>query len=224
MDLDRLQDAIGYRFVNVDLLREALTHRSFGQPHNERLEFLGDSVLNCVVSGELFSGYGDLKEGELSRLRAYHVRQESLHRAARELDLGGFLSLGEGELKSGGFTRPSILADAFEALVGAVYIDGGYARTQLLLRRLFETQFRESDSDAFGKDPKTLLQEHLQGRRIALPKYSVVSTQGAAHDQKFDVECLIEALSVRTVGSGASRRAAEQEAAGRAFEKISRAR
>ena len=221
-DLDRLQESIGYRFVNVDLLREALTHRSFGQPHNERLEFLGDSVLNCVVSGELFSRYGDLKEGELSRLRAHHVRQESLHLAARDLELGGFLRLGEGELKSGGFTRPSILADAFEALVGAVYMDGGYVQTQLLLQRLLDSQLRESNPDAFGKDPKTLLQEHLQGRRMGLPKYSVVSTQGAAHDQKFDVECLIESMSVRTMGSGASRRAAEQEAAERAFEKVSR--
>jgi ribonuclease-3 len=224
MDLDRLQDAIGYRFGNADLLREALTHRSFGQPHNERLEFLGDSVLNCVISAELFSRYGDLKEGELSRLRAHHVRQESLHQAARKLGLGNCLRLGEGELKSGGFTRPSILADAFEALVGAVYLDGGFAVTQTMLRRVLEAALRESDTEAFEKDPKTLLQEHLQGRKLSLPKYSVVSTRGAAHDQQFDVECLIEALSVRTLGSGANRRAAEQEAAQRAFEKINRDR
>ncbi len=220
MELDRLQEAIGYRFVNVDLLREALTHRSFGQPHNERLEFLGDSVLNCVVSGELFSRYRDLKEGELSRLRARHVRQESLYRAARKLDLGSFLRLGEGELKSGGFTRPSILADAFEALIGAVYLDGDFSLAQSVLRKLLEVPLRENDPDSFGKDPKTLLQEHLQARRLGLPKYSVVSTKGAAHDQEFDVECLVEGLSVRTLGSGASRRVAEQQAAHRAFEKI----
>jgi len=220
MDLNRLQEVIGYRFENADLLREALTHRSFGQPHNERLEFLGDSVLNCVVSGELFSRYRDLKEGELSRLRAHHVRQESLYRVARELDLGSFLLLGEGELKSGGVTRPSMLADAFEALLGAVYLDGGFAVAQSVLRKLLEAPLRESDPDSFGKDPKTLLQEHLQGRRLALPKYSVVSTKGAAHDQEFEVECLIDGLSVRTLGSGSSRRVAEQQAAQRAFEKI----
>jgi ribonuclease-3 len=220
MDLNRLQELIGYRFENVDLLREALTHRSFGQPHNERLEFLGDSILNCVVSGELFSRYRDLKEGELSRLRAHHVRQESLYRVARELDLGSFLLLGEGELKSGGVTRPSMLADAFEALLGAVYLDGGFAVAQAVLRKLLEVPLRESDPDSFGKDPKTLLQEHLQGRRLGLPKYSVVATKGAAHDQEFEVECLVDGLSVRTLGSGSSRRVAEQMAAQRAFEKI----
>src|ERR1035437_10386833 len=213
MDLDRLQEVIGYRFVNADLLREALTHRSFGQPHNERLEFLGDSVLNCAVSGELFCRYRDLKEGELSRLRAHHVRQESLYRVARKLDLGSFLRLGEGELKSGGCTRPSILADAFEALIGAVYLDGGFSVAQSVLRKLLEAPLRESDPDSFGKDPKTLLQEHLQGRRLGLPRYSVVSTKGAAHDQEFEVECLVDGLSVRTLGSGSSRRVAEQQAA-----------
>ena len=224
MDLDRLQESIGYRFNNPDLLREALTHRSFGQPHNERLEFLGDSVLNCVVSVELFSRFQGLKEGKLSRLRAHHVRQESLHQAARVLDLGSCLRLGEGELKSGGHTRPSILADAFEALVGAVYMDGGYQVSQSVLRRLLGAHLGENTAESFGKDPKTLLQEHLQGMRVELPRYTVVSTRGAAHDQKFTVECLVEALAVRTLGSGSSRRAAEQEAAQRAFEKISSGR
>ncbi len=224
MDLDRLQEVIGYRFANLDLLREALTHRSFGQSHNERLEFLGDSVLNCVVSGELFSRYGNLKEGELSRLRAHHVRQESLYRVAQKLELGGFLRLGEGELKSGGFTRPSMLADAFEALIGAVYLDGGFSMAQSVLRRLLDVPLRENDPDSFGKDPKTLLQEHLQGRRLGLPKYAVVATRGAAHDQEFEVECLIDGLSVRTLGSGSSRRMAEQQAAQRAFEKIAHGR
>ena len=224
MDLDRLQEAIGYRFASIELLREALTHRSFGLPHNERLEFLGDSVLNCVISGELFSRYRNLKEGELSRLRAHHVRQDSLYRAAQNLDLGSFISLGEGELKSSGASRPSILADAFEALVGAVYLDGGFIAVQSVIRKLFETALRESDSDSFGKDPKTLLQEYLQGRRLGLPKYSVVSTRGAAHVQEFDVECVIDGLSFRTLGTGSSRRAAEQQAAQRAFEKITHGR
>ncbi len=224
MDLDLLQKAIGHRFGNPDLLREALTHRSFGLPHNERLEYLGDSVLNCVVSGELFTRFPDLKEGELSRLRAHHVRQESLHLAARALDLGNYLRMGEGELKSGGFARPSILADAFEALIGAVYVDAGYEVAQSVLRRLLETQLGESAAESSGKDPKTMLQEHLQGLRLDLPRYSVVSTKGAAHDQQFEVECLVDSLAVRTVGSGTSRRAAEQEAAQRAYEKIAHER
>ena len=220
MDLNRLQGAIGYRFNDPDLLREALTHRSFGLPHNERLEFLGDSVLNCVVSAELFSLYRDLKEGELSRLRAHHVRQEALRRAALQLGLGSIIRLGEGELKSGGASRPSILADAFEAIVGAVYVDGGYESVQGVLHKLLATALSESDKDSFGKDPKTLLQELLQGRRLGLPKYSVVSTKGAAHDQEFEVECVVDGLSFRTLGTGSSRRAAEQQAAQRAFEKI----
>lgn len=220
MNLDRLQELIGYRFVNAGFLREALTHRSYGQPHNERLEFLGDSILNCVVSGELYSRFPELKEGELSRLRAHHVRQESLYRIAQKLELGSFLLLGEGELKSGGYSRPSMLADAFEALIGAVYLDGGFVVTQSVLRALFEAPLRESDPDSFGKDPKTMLQEYLQGRRLGLPRYAVVATRGAAHDQEFEVECLIDSLSVRTLGSGASRRVAEQQAAQRAFEKI----
>jgi ribonuclease-3 len=224
MDLDRLQKTIGYRFDNPELLREALTHRSFGLPHNERLEYLGDSVLNCVVSGELFTRFPDLKEGELSRLRAHHVRQESLHLAARALDLGTYLRMGEGELKSGGFTRPSILADAFEAMVGAVYIDAGFEVAQSVLRRLLDTQLGESTEESSAKDPKTTLQEHLQGLRLELPKYSVVSTKGATHEQQFEVECLVDSLSIRTIGSGTSRRAAEQEAAQRAYEKISRER
>ncbi len=220
MDLDRLQDSLGYRFTSPQLLREALTHRSHGTPHNERLEFLGDSVLNCIVASELYQRFTALREGELSRLRAHLVRQDSLHRVSQRLSLGTYLRLGEGELKSGGFARPSILADALEALVGAIYIDGGFAAAQAVLRALFGEALAEIDATSFGKDPKTRLQELLQSRHIALPKYGVVSTQGAAHDQRFDVECVIPELSVRTVGSGASRRAAEQEAARQAFERI----
>jgi ribonuclease III len=220
MHQDRLQDALGYRFSSPQLLREALTHRSHGTPHNERLEFLGDSVLNCVIAAELFARFAALNEGELSRLRAHLVRQDSLHRVARRLKLGSYLLLGEGELKSGGSSRPSILADAMEALVGAVYLDGGFAAAQATLRGLFGEALAEIDATSFGKDPKTRLQELLQSRHIALPKYGVVATQGAAHDQRFEVECVIPEMSLRTVGAGASRRAAEQEAAQQALERI----
>ena len=220
MDRDRLQRDIGYRFSESRLLAQALTHRSYGTPHNERLEFLGDSVLNCVVAVELFERFGALPEGDLSRLRAHLVRQQALHGLAQALGLGGHLQLGEGELKSGGFARPSILADAFEALVGAIFLDGGFVATREAVRRLYEPLLAGLDPQTLGKDPKTLLQELLQARKIALPQYSVLATRGAAHEQQFEVECLIPQLSVRTTGSGSSRRTAEQEAAMRAFEQI----
>ena len=220
MDQERLQQRIGYRFSEPGLLARALTHRSHGALHNERLEFLGDSVLNCVVAAELFERFGELPEGELSRLRAHLVRQQALHEIAQTLGLGELLQLGEGELKSGGFARPSILADAFEALVGAIFLDGDFAAARETLRRLYEPLLEGLDPRALGKDPKTLLQELLQARKIALPQYSVLATRGAAHSQNFEVECLIPQLSVRTTGSGSSRRSAEQEAAMRAFEQI----
>lgn len=220
MDRDRLQRDIGYRFSESRLLAQALTHRSYGTPHNERLEFLGDSVLNCVVAVELFERFGALPEGELSRLRAHLVRQRALHGLAQALGLGRHLQLGEGELKSGGSARPSILADAFEAIVGAIFLDGGFGAAREAVRRLYEPLLADLDPQALGKDPKTLLQELLQARKIALPRYSVLATRGAAHEQQFEVECLIPQLSVRTIGSGSSRRTAEQEAAMRAFEQI----
>lgn len=220
MDRDRLQRDIGYRFSEPGLLAQALTHRSYGTPHNERLEFLGDSVLNCVVAVELFERFGALAEGELSRLRAHLVRQQALHGLAQTLGLGEHLQLGEGELKSGGFARPSILADAFEALVGAIFLDGGFGAARKAVQRLYEPLLAGLDPQALGKDPKTLLQEFLQARKIALPQYSVLATRGAAHEQQFEVECLIPQLSVRTTGSGSNRRTAEQEAAMRAFEQI----
>lgn len=220
MDWERLQQAVGYRFVQPALLAQALTHRSHSTPHNERLEFLGDSVLNCVIAGELFYRFARLREGELSRLRANLVRQEALHQIAQDLSLGDYLRLGEGELKSGGYTRPSILADALEALIGAIFLDGGFDAAQEALRRLYGDALNALDPTAAGKDPKTMLQEFLQARRIALPKYSVISTQGAAHNQLFEVECVIAAFSIRTTGGGASRRVAEQEAAQRAYEQI----
>jgi ribonuclease III len=220
VDRERLQREIGFRFSESSLLAQALTHRSYGTPHNERLEFLGDSVLNCVIAVELFERFGSLAEGELSRLRAHLVRQQALHGLAQALRLGEHLQLGEGELKSGGAARPSILADAFEALVGAIFLDGGFGAARKAVQRLYEPLLAGLDPQALGKDPKTLLQEVLQARKIALPQYSVLATRGAAHEQQFEVECLIPQLSVRTTGSGSSRRTAEQEAAMRAFEQI----
>ena len=222
MDRERLQQHIGYRFSRPELLSQALTHRSHGALHNERLEFLGDSILNCVVAAELFERFAGLSEGELSRLRAHLVREESLHQVAQTLGLGDTLQLGEGELKSGGFARPSILADAFEALIGAVFVDGGFSAARDAICRLYEPLLEGLDPKALGKDPKTLLQELLQAKKIALPQYSVVATHGAAHSQDFEVECLIPQLSVRTTGNGSSRRNAEQEAAMHAFEQIRR--
>jgi len=222
VDRERLQQHIGYRFSRPELLSRALTHRSHGALHNERLEFLGDAILNCVVAAELFERFAGLSEGELSRLRAHLVREESLHQVAQTLGLGDTLQLGEGELKSGGFARPSILADAFEALIGAVFVDGGFSAARDAICRLYEPLLEGLDPKALGKDPKTLLQELLQAKKIALPQYSVVATHGAAHSQDFEVECLIPQLSVRTTGNGSSRRNAEQEAAMHAFEQIRR--
>ena len=222
MDRERLQQHIGYRFSRPELLSRALTHRSHGALHNERLEFLGDAILNCVVAAELFERFAGLSEGELSRLRAHLVREESLHQVAQTLGLGDTLQLGEGELKSGGFARPSILADAFEALIGAVFVDGGFSAARDAICRVYEPLLEGLDPKALGKDPKTLLQELLQAKKIALPQYSVVATHGAAHSQDFEVECLIPQLSVRTTGNGSSRRNAEQEAAMHAFEQIRR--
>src|SRR5437899_2304090 len=177
VDRERLQRHIGYRFSRPELLSRALTHRSHSALHNERLEFLGDSILNCVVAAELFERFGELPEGELSRLRAHLVRQQALHEIAQILGLGEHLRLGEGELKSGGFARPSILADAFEALVGAIFLDGDFAAARETVRRLYEPLLAGLDPQALGKDPKTLLQELLQARKIALPQYSVVATR-----------------------------------------------
>ncbi len=215
-----LADITGYSFADPGLLRQALTHRSFGAPHNERLEFLGDGVLNCVIAAVLFERFTQLPEGELSRLRASLVNQQSLFETAQRLELGGQLLLGEGELKSGGAQRPSILADALEALIGAVFLDGGFGAATTLVLGLFERQLRDADPQSVGKDAKTQLQEFLQARRIALPRYSVIATAGEAHEQNFRVECAIPEFDVRTQGEGNSRRSAEQIAARRAYELV----
>lgn len=213
MTVDRLQASLGHVFADAGLLEEALTHRSFGQPNNERFEFLGDSILNCVMSIALFERFGELREGELSRVRASLVRQDALHRIAIGLQLGDFLRLGEGELKSGGSRRPSILADAVEALFAAVFLDAGFARAKEVIDRLYAPLLAEVDPRKPSKDPKTALQEWLQARRMAVPTYSMVQVLGEAHAQEFEVACEIPKMGVRTLGRGPSRRIAEQQSA-----------
>ncbi|MEO7940841.1 MAG: ribonuclease III [Burkholderiaceae bacterium] len=208
-----LQQRLQHVFSNADLLNRALTHRSFGADHNERLEFLGDSVLNLAVSDLLFQRLRQLPEGDLSRVRANLVKQDTLHGLAVTLGLPGCIRLGEGEMRSGGKKRPSILADALEAVIGAVYLDAGFIAAQQLVHRLFKDVEINPTMAAIGKDPKTELQEWLQGRKMKLPQYRVVSTLGAAHQQSFDVECEIVELNQCERGIGGSRRAAEQAAA-----------
>jgi ribonuclease-3 len=209
----RLQQALGYTFTCTDLLVQALTHRSFGSINNERLEFLGDSVLNCSVARRLYEAFPDLPEGSLSRLRANLVCQDTLAEIAMNLKLGESLRLGEGELKSGGFRRPSILADALESLFGAIFLDAGFDEAQRVVRGLFDPLVAKIDPKASGKDPKTQLQEILQSRRLPLPNYQLIDTRGEAHDQSFIVECVLTTPLLSTRGTGKSRRAAEQEAA-----------
>lgn len=222
MEPGDLDLGIGHRFSDPELLRRALTHRSYGPAHNERLEYLGDSVLNCVVAVELYHKFPVLPEGELSRLRANLVNQQSLAAIAQQFALGARLRLGEGELKSGGARRPSILADAVEALVGAAFLDAGFEAAHNVVRVLLGEAIDAIDPAVPGKDPKTLLQEYLQGRRFALPQYSVVARRGEAHQQLFQVECAIPELGIRSLGEGASRRGAEQEAARHAYELATR--
>lgn len=204
---------MNYAFQRRELLVQGLTHRSFGSPNNERLEFLGDSVLNCTVARALYDAFPALPEGSLSRLRANLVRQETLAEIAVQLKLGEVLRLGEGEVKSGGFRRPSILADALESIFGAVFLDGGFDAAHAVVRGLFDPLIALIDPTASGKDPKTELQEILQARRLPLPEYRVVDTVGSAHEQDFIVDCVMGNPKVSTRGQGKSRRAAEQEAA-----------
>ena len=202
-----------HEFADPALLQRAVTHRSFSADHNERLEFLGDSVLNLSVAGLLYERLADLPEGDLSRVRANMVRQETLHQLALVLGLPEVLRLGEGEARSGGQKRPSILADALEALIGAVYLDAGFSSAEALVRRLFQAVEINAQMAASAKDSKTELQEWLQGRKMKLPSYRVVATLGAAHRQTFDVECEIAELGLVERGIGGSRRAGEQVAA-----------
>ena len=211
--LVELQRRLQHEFSNASLLTQALTHRSYSCDHYERLEFLGDSVLNLAVSDLLYTRLSSLPEGDLSRVRANLVKQETLHQLAVGLGLPEVMRLGEGEVRSGGQKRPSILADTLEAIIGAVYVDAGFAAAQALVQRLFETVEINPSMDAIGKDPKTELQEWLQGRKMKLPVYKVVATIGAAHKQSFDVECEIPELRLTERGIGGSRRSGEQAAA-----------
>ena len=220
MSLDSLVKHIDYPFKNPALLTQALTHRSFSGNNNERLEFLGDGVLNFIVAHQLYQRFPKLPEGDLSRLRAQLVKESTLAEIAFSLNIGDALKLGEGELKSAGWRRPSILADALEAMIGAVYIDGGYHAAETLVLKLFEEKLGVIDPKVIDKDAKSQLQEYLQGRKIELPIYNVLSIEGEAHEQTFKMQCTIEKLNITTVGEGTSRRIAEQSAAQLALEAI----
>ena len=213
VQLTALQQRLQHQFSDASLLQRAVTHRSFSADHNERLEFLGDSVLGLAVSKLLYLRLADQPEGDLSRVRANLVRQETLHQIAVQLGFADVLRLGEGEVRSGGHKRPSILADALEAVIGAVYLDAGFAAAEALVLRLFEAVEVNPQMPANGKDAKTALQEWLQGRKMGLPLYRVVGTLGAAHKQTFDVECEVVELALCERGIGGSRRAGEQAAA-----------
>ena len=209
--------AIDHAFSDPGLLRQALTHRSFGVPHNERLEFIGDAVLNCVVALTLYERFPALPEGDLSRVRAHLVNRDTLSEVARRLGLGAAIRLGEGELRSGGARRPSILADAMEAVFGAVFLDAGFEAARTTIDAVYADILRDADPSMLGKDPKTLLQEWLQSRRLAVPEYVIIATTGEAHAQQFVVECRIPELSLVARGNGTSRRTAEQDAAQQAM-------
>jgi len=213
MNVQLLQTRLGHTFQDAGLLQQALTHRSHSSLHNERLEFLGDSILNCCVAAILYERYLQIDEGDLSRLRANLVKQQSLYEIAQKLDLSQFLRLGEGELKSGGFRRPSILADTLEALLGAIFLDAGFDAAAKVIRAFYIPILDTVDPRTLGKDAKTLLQEFLQSKKISLPLYNVVATHGAAHSQEFEIECLVPKLGIQVYGRGGSRRAGEQAAA-----------
>ena len=221
MSLDSLTNkGLGYQFKTPALLTQAITHRSFSGNNNERLEFLGDSVLNFIIAHQLYLRFPKLPEGDLSRLRAALVKESSLAEIAFALNLGDALKLGEGELKSAGWRRPSILADALEAIIGAVYSDGGFAHTETVVLKLYAEKLASIDPKSIDKDAKSQLQEYLQGKKIDLPDYDVVDIAGEAHAQIFQVKCAITKLNITTIGEGTSRRVAEQQAAQLALEKI----
>ncbi len=211
----------GYQFRQQDLLQQALTHRSFSRSNNnERLEFLGDSVLNLIISNHIYQRFGDADEGNLSRIRASLVKEATLAEVARSIKLGDHVNLGGGELKSGGYRRESILSDALEAIIGAIYLDSDYPRTETAVLRLFQQQIDRIDTTASLKDPKTRLQEYLQARQQGLPEYRVEKTSGRSHAQLFTVSCAIGENGLETRGSGTSRKKAEQHAAQKMLEKL----
>jgi len=218
--IDSLLKKLEYSFSDITLLDEALTHRSFASKNNERLEFLGDGILNFVIADELFKAYPDVQEGDLSRLRATLVNKESLAVIANKLKLGDVIKLGSGELKSGGFRRPSILADAVESILGSVYCDGGFQPARDLIIRLYTDRLASPTDLQSLKDPKTQLQELLQSRRFSLPVYQVTDITGQAHAQVFHVRCTIDKIKIEVNGEGKSRRKAEQVAAEKAIKLV----
>jgi ribonuclease-3 len=218
--LAALQQRLGYRFAQPALLQRALTHRSWGAEHNERLEFLGDAVLSLAVSALLYERFSGSDEGDLTRVRAHLVREDSLYRVALGLGLPGAMRMSEGEMRGGGSQRPSMLADAVEAIIGAVFMEGGFAPARALVERLFGEIIQATDAESWTKDAKTELQEWLQARRIAVPAYRIAATRGQAHAQTFEVECSVPALGLSEQGEGRSRRAAEQEAARRMLDQL----
>ena len=220
IQLDSLQRRLGYQFNKLALLKQALTHRSYASINNERLEFLGDGVLNFIVAHQLYQRFLKLSEGDLSRLRAQLVKEATLFEIAQTLKIGELLNLGEGELKSAGWRRPSILSDALEAIVGATYLDGGFASAESLVLKLYADRLDNIDPKSIDKDAKSKLQEYLQSKKINLPDYSIASIDGEAHAQTFKVSCEIQKLNISTLGEGTSRRNAEQEAANLALNEI----
>jgi ribonuclease-3 len=217
-----LEQRLGYAFRDPALLSRALTHRSFGAEHNERLEFVGDAVLNCVVAAALYHRFSRLPEGDLSRMRANLVNRDCLLLRAQDLGLSGLVRLGEGEVRSGGASRPSILSDATEAVFGAIFLDGGFEAARTVIEHCYAGAINALDPAASGKDPKTLLQEWLQAKGMPLPEYAITATDGEAHKQTFTVSCRVPALGCATTGHGASRRVAEQEAARAALAELAR--
>lgn len=215
-----LRERLGHVFRRPELLTQALTHRSFGAGHNERLEFVGDAVLNCVIAAALYERFPELPEGDLSRVRANLVNRDTLARLGRALEIGASVRFGEGELRSGGKTRPSIIADAVEAIFGAIFVDAGFDAARRAIENVFAQELESVDPSVSAKDAKTRLQEWLQARRVPVPEYSVIGTSGEAHAQTFKVECRVPSFKVVTTGEGPSRRAAEQQAAESAYGRL----
>jgi ribonuclease-3 len=219
--MDHLCRKLGYRFDDKELLKIALTHRSAGNRNNERLEFLGDAILGFVIADRLYRYFPEADEGQLSRLRAVLVKKESLAEVARVLELGNYLNLGPGELRGGGHSRDSILADSLEALLAAIYLDNGYETVRTVILRLFEDRVENLSPDDQLKDPKTGLQEFLQGRGLSLPAYEIAQVTGEQHEQTFIVTCTIPDLGIEATGRGGSRRKAEQAAAAQLLKTLS---
>jgi len=218
---EKLCALTGYQFKQASLLEQALTHRSYSrQLNNERLEFLGDSILNLIISNHIYERFSAADEGDLSRIRASLVKEETLAQVARQIDLGDYIHLGGGELKSGGFRRASILSDALEALIGAIYLDSDYAQTETAVLHLYQEQLQNVDAGANLRDPKTRLQEHLQANKNSLPSYQVEKITGKSHDQVFTVSCKLTDLDMQSNGKGSSRKKAEQQAAQKILDKL----